>query len=182
MMLRIHSDLYVIADDARAAPARRHRTRIRVGQGNLPIGRGQHLPVDRFQTLHLGRQLGELLLEVRRLRSEGFRWFLQVGGVELAQIPRHALLDLSKPALHLRAREILVAIVDRLELAAVDGDARLRQKAYLSANGDELRAHLADRLVIRNQPTGEPHDLNVAASLTLKPAARLNPIEITVDV
>jgi hypothetical protein len=25
---------------------------------------------------------------------------------ELAQIPRHALLDLSKPALHLRAREI----------------------------------------------------------------------------
>src|ERR1700716_1207978 len=39
MMLCIHSDLYVIADDARAAPARRHRTRIRVGQGNLPIGR-----------------------------------------------------------------------------------------------------------------------------------------------
>jgi hypothetical protein len=36
--------------------------------------------------------------------------------------------------------------------------------------------------VIRNQPTGEPHHLNVAASLTLKPAARLNPIEITVNV
>src|SRR5437899_3007880 len=107
MMLRIHSDLYVIADDARAAPARRHRTRIRVGQRNLLIGRGQHLLVDRFQTLHLGRQLGKLLLEVRRLRSEGFCWFLQVGGVELAQIPRHALLDLSKPALHLRAREAI---------------------------------------------------------------------------
>jgi hypothetical protein len=42
---------------------------------------------DRFQTLHLGRQLGKLLLEVRRLRSEGFRWVLQIGGVELAQIP-----------------------------------------------------------------------------------------------
>src|SRR3984893_13625764 len=117
----------------------------------------------------------------------------KVGGIELAQIPRHALLDLSKPALHLRAREILVAIVDRFELAAVDGDARLRQKAYLSANRDELRAHLAyrrpvilaeigNRFVIRNQPTGEPHHLNVAASLTLKPAARLNPIEITVNV
>src|SRR6202040_2294046 len=95
---------------------------IRVGQRNLLIGRGQHLLLDRFQALHLGRQLGKLLLEVRRLRSEGFRWFLQVGGVELAQIPRHALLDLSKPALHLRAREILVAIVDRFELAAVDSD------------------------------------------------------------
>src|SRR4029077_16854407 len=130
---------------------------------------------------------------MRRLRRERVRWLLQVGSVELAQIPRHAFLDLSKPALHLRAREILVAVVDRLELAAVDGDARLRQKAYLSANGDELRAHLADRrpvilaeignrLVIGNQPTGKPHDLNVAASLTLKPAARLNPIEITVGV
>ena len=93
--------------------------RIRVGQRNLLIGRGKHLLVDRFQTLHLGRQLGKLLLEVRRLRSEGFRWFLQVGGVELAQIPRHALLDLSKPALHLRAGEILVAIVDRFELIAL---------------------------------------------------------------
>src|SRR3984893_11984319 len=88
---------------------------------------------------------------------------------------------------------IHVAVVDRFELAAVDGDARLRQKAYLLANGDELRAHLAyrrpvilaeigNRLVIRNQPAGEPHHLNVAARLTLKPAARLNPIEITVNV
>src|SRR3977135_1100509 len=147
------------------------------------MGRGQHLLVDRFQALHLGRQLGKLLLEVRRLRSEGFRWFLQVGGVAPAQIPRYALLDLSKPALHLRAGEILVAIVDPFELAAVDGDARLRQKAYLSANGDELRAHLAyrwpvilaeigNRLVIRNQPTGEPHHLNVAASPTVKPAGQ----------
>ena len=94
---------------------------------------------------------------------------------------------------YLRAREVLVAVVDRLELAAIDGDARCRQKADLSANGDELRAHLADRrpvilaeigdrLVIGNQPTGEPHDLHVATGLTFKPAARLNPIEITVGV
>src|SRR5467141_2496126 len=36
---------------------------------------------------------------MRRLRSEHFRWLLQVGGVELAQIPCHALLDLSEAAL-----------------------------------------------------------------------------------
>ena len=36
--------------------------------------------------------------------------------------------------------------------------------------------------MIGNQPTGEPHDFNVAGGLTLKPAARLNPIEIAVDV
>ena len=68
-----------------------------------------------------------------------------------------------------------------------------RQQANLSAKGDELRAHLADRrpvilaeignrLVIGNQPTGEPHHLNVAPGLALKPAARLNPVEIAVNV
>src|SRR3984893_9483843 len=128
-----------------------------------------------------------------RLRRERVRWLLQVGSVELAQIPRHALLDLSDAALHLRAREVLVAVVDRLELAAIDGAARCRQKADLSAKRDELRAHLADRgpvilakigkrLVIGNQPSGEPHDLHVAPGLPVTPAARLNPIEITVDV
>src|SRR5439155_17035158 len=82
---------------------------------------------------------------MRRLRGERFRWLLQVGGVELAQIPRHALLDLSEAALHLGAREILVAVVDRFELAAVDGNARFHQQAHLSAKCDELRAHLAYR-------------------------------------
>src|SRR5919198_4659679 len=93
----------------------------------------------------------------------------------------------------LRACEILVAVVDRFELAAVNGHARCRQQADLPAKGDELRANFADRrpiilaeisnrLVIGNQPTGQPHDLNVANGLTFKPAARLNPIEITIDV
>jgi hypothetical protein len=34
--------------------------------------------------------------------------------------------------------------------------------------------------VIRDKSAGEPHDLNVAPALALKPAARLNPIEITI--
>src|SRR5258708_13681576 len=104
---------------------------------------------------------------MRRLRSERFRWLLQVGGVELAQIPCHALLDLSEAALHLRAREILVAVVDRFELTAVDGNARFRQQAHLSAKCDELRAHLAyrrpvilaeisNRLVIGDKPAPHP--------------------------
>jgi hypothetical protein len=36
--------------------------------------------------------------------------------------------------------------------------------------------------VVGNQSTSEPHHLNIAACLTLKPPARLNPIEITVNV
>jgi hypothetical protein len=33
----VHSDLHVIADNARAAPAGRHRTRVGIGQRNLLI-------------------------------------------------------------------------------------------------------------------------------------------------
>src|SRR5215471_12186839 len=130
---------------------------------------------------------------MRRPRRKRFRWLLPIGGVELAQIARHALLDLLQPALHLRTREILVARVHRLELAAVNRHARARQQTKLSAKRNEPRTYLADRravilaevsnrLVIGNQSTGEPHHLNVAPTLTLEPTARLNAIEIAVDV
>jgi hypothetical protein len=36
-----------------------------------------------------------------------------------------------------------------------------------------ILAEIGNRLVMGNQPTGGPHHLNVAGSLTLKPAARL---------
>src|SRR5215467_8000192 len=128
-----------------------------------------------------------------RLRGKRFRWFLQIGGVELAQISRHALIDLRKSPLHLRAGEILIAIIDRLELAAVDRNARLREQAQLSTKRDELCANLADRssvilaeirnrLVVGNEPAEQPHDLNVASRLTLKSAARLHPIKVAADV
>src|SRR5262249_49689608 len=101
---------------------------------------------------------------MRRPNRKRFRPLLPVGGIELAQIPRHALLNLSEPALHLRAREVLVAIVDSFELAAVNGHARRRQQTYRSAKPDKPRTHLADRrpvilaeignrLVIGNQST-----------------------------
>jgi hypothetical protein len=114
-------------------------------------------------------------------RRKRLRWLLQLGGIELAQIARHAFLNLREPALHLRTREILVAGVNCFELAAVDGNARTSQQAHLSAKRDKLRTHLAD-CGPRNQPTSQPHHLDVASSLALKPAARLNPIEIAVDV
>src|SRR5258708_39388969 len=98
MMLRIYGDLHVVADDAGAASARRHRTRIRIGQRNLLIGRGEHLLLDRSQALDLARELGKLLLEMRRPRRERFRGLLQIGGVRLARIPRPPPPDLSKAA------------------------------------------------------------------------------------
>src|SRR5262249_19755509 len=59
---------------------------------------------------------------------------------------------------------------------------RHKLRAYLADRRPVILAEIGNRLVIRNQATGEPHDLNVAASLTLKSPARLNAVEVTVDV
>ena len=80
-----------------------------------------------------------------------------------------------------------------MNFAAVDGNAGLRQQAHLAAQFDESRAHLLDRraivlaevgdgFVIRRQPSGQPHHLNIAAGLALQPPARLDPVEIAVNV
>jgi hypothetical protein len=52
----------------------------------------------------------------------------------LLQIARDAVLNLRHAPVHLGAREVLVAIVDRLELAAVNGDAGLREQTHHSTS------------------------------------------------
>src|SRR5205085_10376925 len=89
-------------------------------------------------------ELGELLFEPRGLCGERLRWLLPVGGVHLAQVAGDALLELRPAPLHLRPREVPIAIVDRLELAAVDRNARIHKQTHLPAQFDKARAHLAD--------------------------------------
>ena len=66
------------------------------------------------------------------------------------------------------------------ELAAIDGNARRREKAHLTAKLNKVRAYPAkrhaivlakvrDRLVIRCEPTQQPHELDIAPGLV--PAA-----------
>lgn len=74
--------------------------------------------------MHLALKLGELFLQMRRLRGESLRWLLQICRVELCEIARHALLQLLATALDLAFCEVLVTRVDRLELRSVAGDAR----------------------------------------------------------
>ena len=142
---------------------------------------------------HFLFQLVELLLEPRRLEHEHVGWFLPIRRIELGEIPRHTLLELRAPAIDLPSCKIAISIIDRFELAAVDRDARLRQQTHLATEIDEARAHPADRraivlaeisnhLVIGNQPSEQPYDFQVAAGLALKPPARLNPVEIPVNI
>jgi hypothetical protein len=43
-------------------------------------------------------------------------------------------------------------------------------------------AEVSNRLEIRHQLAGQPYEFEVALCLTLETAARLNPVEITVDI
>src|SRR5262249_20404384 len=76
------------------------------------------------QPLHLAFQLDQFLLQMRCLRRQLFRWFLQVGRVELRKIASYARFQWGPASLHLPAREVLVAGIDGLKLAAVDRNAR----------------------------------------------------------
>src|SRR5262245_44927052 len=90
--------------------------------------------------------LASFSLQTLCLRRKGLGRLMAVGRVELAQITRHTFFELRPPPLHLAPREVPVAIVHRLELAAVDRHARRGQQTHLTAQIDEAGANLADGL------------------------------------
>jgi hypothetical protein len=49
---------------------------------------------------------------------------------------------------HLRPREVFVPVVHGFELAAIDGNARRREKTHLTAKFDKARTYLAQRQAI----------------------------------
>ncbi|MNQ60182.1 hypothetical protein D3C85_744530 [compost metagenome] len=97
------------------------------------------------------------------------------------------------PAFQLGAGEVAVAVVHRLELAAVDSNQVFREKPQLLAKHNKLAAdapdgfavvfaEVGDGLEVRHQATGQPHQFDIALRLALKASARLDAVEITVDV
>ena len=84
-------------------------------------------------------------------------------------------------------------VVDRLELAAVNRHASLREQAHRPAQHDETGANLADgatavlaeigdRLVIWRKAPRQPHYLDITLAFPLKAAARLNAVEVAVNI
>src|SRR5882762_1298086 len=69
-----------------------------------------------------------------------------IGSVELSQVTCDAVLQLLHPSLELAVSEVLIAVVDCLELAAIDGHDRLGEELQAAAQDDELSAHAANRL------------------------------------
>jgi len=118
---------------------------------------------------------------------------LQIGSIEPREIARDALLQLRAPPLDFALREVLVARVDGFELRAVDRNAGFRQQPHASAQRDKLGADFLYRgpivlaevgngLVVGRKPLDEPDHFQIAPGLALQTTARLDAIQITVDV
>ena len=92
------------------------------------------------------------------------------------------------PAVKLRSRALTA--LNLLPSTATRGQ---REQLELAAQLDEAAAHVADAdpvvvpevgdgLEVRCQATGQPHQLDVALRFALKPAARLDAVEVAVHV
>jgi hypothetical protein len=139
MVLGIDGDLHIVADNASALAAGRHRAGVGIGQRDLFVGRGLNLLANLPEGLHLPPQALDLLLKADCL-CLGHIAVLPVGAIQGRQVARDAGLHLFNALGDLGHCEVLVAIVDRLELAPVDRNDSPREKVELTAQHDELRA------------------------------------------
>jgi hypothetical protein len=104
-----------------------------------------------------------------------------------------AFFDLLLAFVDLAGGEVTVAAVYRLELAAVDGNDSPGKELQVPPQLHEAAADVADALAvvmakvgngleIGRQSTGQPHQLDVALRLALKPSAGRYAVQIPVDV
>jgi len=142
--------------------------------------------------LHLLVQTLDLLGEPDRLPARD-RSLLAIGGVHRGHVAGDALLDLRDAGPQLGRREVLVAAVDRLELAAVDGDQSVREQAHAAAEKDEapagrldrcaiVAAEVGNRLEVGSQVAEQPDQLEVSLRLALQAPAGGNAVQVAVDV
>src|ERR1700721_3141130 len=188
MMRRIHSAWRIVTDDPPAPAARVHRARIRIRQGDLLVLARHHLSIQCVEALYLLAQLRDLLLEPRGLGLR-HRRSLTISGIELREIAGDALIDLFQTPLHFRLGKVPLPRIHSLELAAVNGHARVAEEIEPPAQQNECAADFADRLTVilaeirnglevRHQTAGQPDQLDIALTLPLKPPARLDTIEV----
>jgi hypothetical protein len=128
---------------SRSPPTGSHSSGVRIGLADAPIGGHLEVFLELPQDLQLLAHLGELALEVLYL-DLGNLFRLPICPIELVQVLGRVLLELLHPLLDLVPRKVLVPIVHRLELAAVNGNDRFGKQFQAAAQGHGLRVDLAD--------------------------------------
>jgi len=192
MMLGVDGNLDIVADGGGTFAAGRHRPGVGIGQRDLLVGRVLDRLLHYLQGLHLLAQAGNLLLQPDRLRLGDIALFA-VGPVQCPQVTRDAGLDLFHPSGDLGHRIVLVTIVHRFELAAVDGNHSSGEQAQLAAQHHKLGTHHPDRraivlaevgnrLEVGSEPPDQPHQLDIALRFPFQPPARLQAVEVAIEV
>jgi hypothetical protein len=183
VMLGVDRGLHVVAHDARAAAARGHRACIGVGQRQLLIRLRPRVARPTSSSFFICSRTVAIFSLSRSTLASG----TSDGSRSADRAPTGSAAMLCSicccRAFELVRREVLVAIVHCLELAAVDRHQRLLEQAELAAQQHELPARVADRhpvvaaevgdrLEVRRQAPGQPDQLEVALALALQAPAR----------
>jgi len=125
-----------------------------------------------FERRHLLTKRGDLLPQADRFGLCQLA-LLAVSRLHRGHVALDAGLDLVHPLFQLGLGEVLVPGVHRLELAAVDRRHGVAEQVQLPAQIDEpatggpdrravVLPEVGDGLEVRRQPSGQPHQLDVA--------------------
>ena len=125
-------------------------------------------------------------------QRDRLRRLLPVGRIELGQIARTRSLPVACAAAplspvvkfcpDLTALNLLPSIATLAFASSPISRQSSTKRAHALRSALPLSLRIGDGFVIEHQPPRRPHHLDVAASLTLEPAARLHSVEIAVDV
>ena len=113
--------------------------------------------------------------------------------IQFLQIGFDPLLQLLQIFLHLGLGEVALTAVDRLELAAVNGDQLSAEQIQLPAQQAEGFEHFLERLavvftkvsdglMVRSQFAQQPHHLDIALALLLQLTTAADAVQVAVDI
>ena len=134
----------------------------------------------------------DLLLSLLAGRLMDARCF-PIGGSQITQVRCYLFVDVLKRLLKRCLRTVLVLVVDRLELAPVNGQQFCPKEIQLCAQEDKLPeksvprfrvsfSEISHRLDVWSKFAQKPNALHVAMGFPLKSSAGSNPVEVSIDV
>jgi hypothetical protein len=110
-----------------------------------------------------------------------------------SRVALDAFFEFTLGSFNLARCVVAFAVVDGLELAAIDGDHSLRKQLEFPAQQHKAPAHIADAfavvptevcdgLEVWSQTTCQPHKLHIALALALQAATGLDAVEVAVEI
>lgn len=129
------------------------------------------------------------------MRHAAFRQqcWVSIRTIKFGEVARDALIHLLAASLDLPDREVSIPAVHRLQLAAVDGDYRVRADLHGPTQRNKAAAHRRDRITVvlaevcdglevwRKSPC-QPDKLQVPLRFSLEASAGLDVVEVSVDI